>query len=325
VNAAGTQITIAFTQDLASNIAPKEQFAVTVGTPAALTTQTVAVPVTEVALTGPRVITLTLGGIIDSNKPPKVAYTAPANVAGTGNFALQNTLGEDVANFSVVSGGTQSSVPALLASPAPAVQAAGNTILLTYNLTLADAPALPEPGAFAVTANGANNPVVAVTRPSNTTVLLRMRDGVPASTAVTLSYAAPAADNASATNLAVQGTSGVDAQSFSNITVTNTASLVPAFASALITAAGNVMTVNFSQDLATAMPGASAFSVSVAGSSNAVTTVTRTSARVVTLGLTSGVATGSTVTLSYSAPAADNSSTTNLALQSSVAGVDMVS
>jgi hypothetical protein len=85
VSADGTKVSMTFTQDLHPNIALASQFQVTIGTYAAPTTRTVDVPVIDVTRTTARIITLTLDGVIDHNKPPPVAYTAPPNVAGTDN------------------------------------------------------------------------------------------------------------------------------------------------------------------------------------------------------------------------------------------------
>jgi uncharacterized repeat protein (TIGR02059 family) len=243
-----------FTQDLHPNIAPKEQFAVKIGTYEAPTTRNVDVPVVAVTRTSARVITLSLDGVIDHNKPPQVVYTAPTNVNGTSNFALQNnSLGEDVASFSVVSSGTQSLVPGLVSSPAPVLLAAGNTIELKYSLALAASPALPAPSAFTVISDGGTaNPVLSVTRPSTTTILLTLRNGIESSKQVTVSYAAPTRDNASATNAALQGAVGNDAQSFTSVAVTNTASLVPKLLSAAVLAAGNVIELTYNSALAAA-------------------------------------------------------------------------
>ena len=181
VSANGTQVSMTFTQDLHPNIATKEQFKVTIGTYAAPTTRTVDVPVTAVTRTTARIITLTLGGVIDQNKPPLVAYTAPPNVAGTDNLALQNLAGEDVASFSLVSTGTQSLVPGLLSSTPPTLQATGNTLVLTYSIDIATT--LPAPSAFTVmTTTGGENPVLTVTRPTTRTVTLTLRDGVESGT-----------------------------------------------------------------------------------------------------------------------------------------------
>jgi uncharacterized repeat protein (TIGR02059 family) len=324
VSADGTRVSMTFTQDLHPNIAPAEQFKVTIGTYSAPTTRTVDVPVIDVTRTTARIITLTLDGVIDHNKPPLVAYTAPPNVAGTDNFALQNLAGEDVANFSVVSTGTQSLVPGLLSSTPPTLQAAGNTIQLTYSLALAAAPALPDPNAFFVLTNGSTlNPVVTVTRPTTTTVLLTMRDGVESGTPVTVSYVPPEVDNASATNAAIQGTAGNDAQGFQFITVTNTASLVPKLTSAAVLAAGNVIELTFNQTLAATTAPASAFRVTHDGSTMNVKTAATSGTKTV-LTLDYNVSADQTVLVSYTAPEY-NISATNAAIQRATSGQDALS
>jgi uncharacterized repeat protein (TIGR02059 family) len=323
VGADGTTVSMTFTQDLHPNIAPKEQFTVLIGTYGALTTRTVDVPVTAVTRTTARIITLSLGGVIENTMAPSVTYTAPPIEAGTDNLALQNNLGEDVASFSVVSTGTKSLVPGL-ASTLPQVLAAGNTLQLTYSLALAAAPALPAPSAFTVVVGGSTqNPVVAVTRPTTTTVLLTLRDGIEAGSTVTVSYAAPPVDNASATNPAIQGTAGNDAVSFHDVTVTNTASLVPKLTSAAVLAAGNVIELTFNQTLATTTAPPTAFQVTHDGKiMNVVASAISGTKAVLTLQY--NVSVNQTVRVSYTAPLYDIAPT-NTAIQRATTGQDALS
>jgi uncharacterized repeat protein (TIGR02059 family)/LPXTG-motif cell wall-anchored protein len=325
VSSNGTQVAMTFTQDLHPNIAPKEQFAVTIGTYAAPTTRTVNIPVTAVTRTSARVITLTLDGVIDQNKPPQVAYTAPAVVAGTSNFALQNnSLGEDVASFSVVSTGTQSLIPGLLSSTPPVLQATGNTIQLTYSLALAASPALPAPSAFSVVVDGGTaNPVLSVTRPTTTTILLSLRDGVESGKQVTVSYAAPTVNNAIATNAAIQGTAGNDAQSFTSLAVTNTASLVPKLLSAAVLAAGNVVELTYNSTLGTVTAPGSAFQVLADGNRVNIISSTISGTKAV-LTLQTNVSSNQVISVSYSAATFDIA-TTNSAIQLTSTGQDAAS
>jgi uncharacterized repeat protein (TIGR02059 family) len=277
VSTDGTKVLLTFLQDLSPNVAAKEQFAVTVGTYAAPTVQSIAIPVTNVERTSLKVITLTLNGIIDSNKAPKVVYTAPTidNNANAANAAIQNLAGEDVATFTVTSTGTQSLVPALISSTPPTLQVAGNVIKLTYNIALAASPALPPASAFSVTTGSStDNPVVAISRPTTTTVDLTLRDGVEAGMAITVSYVAPAVNNALATNLAIQDTAGNDAQSFTNVAVTNTTSNVPKLSSAAIPASGNTIALTFTKPLlTTSLPDKAQFSVTTGTTPVAISSI----------------------------------------------------
>jgi uncharacterized repeat protein (TIGR02059 family) len=311
----GTKIIMTFSlQDMAAKVALPEHFAVTIGTYEAPTTRTVVVPVTNVARTANRDITLTLDGVIDHNKPPRVVYTAPENIAGADNDALQNTAGEDVASFDVTSTGTQSLVPAILFSTPPTLQSSGNVIKLTYSLALAAAPGIPSPSSFSVvTGEGVDNPVIGVTRPTNTTIDLTLRDGVLAGTPVKVSYTAPAVNNAVATNPAIQGTAGNDAQSFSDLTVTNTASLVPTLQSAAVLATGNQIDMTFSAALGTTTAPASAFTVTHSGIPVPVSTASVVSGKL-RLTLSRNVGPLEPVVVSYIAPAY-NSATNNAAVQ----------
>jgi uncharacterized repeat protein (TIGR02059 family) len=318
VSADGTKINMKFNQTLSTNLPPKEQFKVTTGTYDAPTTRSVEIPVTNVERTALDVITLTLDGILDSNKPPQIQYTAPTIDNSPDNAAIQNVAGEDVANFTVVSSGTQSLVPALVKGAATAVQAAGNTLQLTFNIALA--AALPEESTFTVKTNGTTlNPVLSLTRPTTTTVMLTLRDGIERGTPVTVSYSAPPVDNVSATNLALQGTAGNDVQKFTDLTVANTVSLVPTLTSANVTAAGNILELNyntFSGSLATNnYPATSAFTITYGDVVVGVSSVTATASKVV-LTLARNVAPDKPVLVSYVAPSY-NSASSNLAIQRS--------
>jgi uncharacterized repeat protein (TIGR02059 family) len=198
----------------------------------------------------------------------KVSYTPPTPyTTGTGNVALQRvTSGEDVLPF------TDVSVTNNAVLTTPVVQAVGNTVVLTYTMNLAET--MPAPTAFTFTRDGTGVPVTSVARTTEKTITLTLAEGVGANTPVTLSYSAPEANNSSATNPAIQGTTGEDFQSFTDVTVTNTASNVPNLTTATIPAAGNTITLTFSKTLlATAgvKPSASAFTVTYGGMAQRVT------------------------------------------------------
>ncbi|MCF8554406.1 MAG: hypothetical protein K9F97_06025, partial [Candidatus Nanopelagicales bacterium] len=315
VSSDGTKITMLFTTDLSTNIPPTEQFAVSIGTYAAPATPSVNVPIGSVTFTSPRTITLNLSQAIESDKGPRVTYTAPPVDNTLSNFAIQDTAGADGLGFTV-SPTTQSLIPALIGSTPPTLQANGNTVVLTYNIDVATT--MPSASAFTFKKNGSTAvPVTLVTRTTTRTVTLTLGEGIESGTPVTLSYTAPTVDNVSSTNLAIQGTAGNDALSFTDVTVSNTASLVPKLVSAAVPTTGDRITLTFSQSLLTTagvIPPTSAFTVTRNGAPIAVSATPTVSGTTFTLVLPVQLY-QEEVRVTYTPPTTYNSATSNIAIQ----------
>jgi len=207
---------------------------------------------------------------------------------------------------------TPIAVPPVFGSAA--IDAAGTTLILTYNETLGSTTA-PTTN-FTVIAGGAPVTVTSVTV-SGSTVRLALGEVVIQGQVVTVSYNAPASSDASS-NEAVQDALGLDAASLSTTSVTN-GSLVdktaPVYASVANTAAGTTITLTYNETLSTTTALASAFTVNNGSDPISVSSVVTTSGtKTVVLTLASPVGQGKTVTVTYIAPAVD-ATTANGAIQ----------
>ena len=207
---------------------------------------------------------------------------------------------------------TPIAVPPVFGSAA--IDAAGTTLILTYNKALGSTTA-PTTN-FTVIAGGAPVTVTSVTV-SGSTVRLALGEVVIQGQVVTVSYNAPASSDASS-NEAVQDALGLDAASLSTTSATN-GSLVdktaPVYASVANTVAGTTITLTYNETLSTTTALASAFTVNNGSDPISVSSVVTTSGtKTVVLTLASPVGQGKTVTVTYIAPAVD-ATTANGAIQ----------
>ena len=225
---------------------------------------------------------------VTSGQTVTVSYVIP------NTNRIQDVAGNDAAllsNQSVANSAGDSTAPTL--SSATVVDA---TLTLTYSETL-DPLSRPATGAFTVTVGGSPRPVSAVAVIGNA-VTLTLSSFVTSGQAVTLSYAQPATNR-------IQDVAGNDAAALTNEPVANSTadSTAPVFSSAEVN--GAVLTLTYSETLdPLSRPAANAFTVMVADSARAVSTVA-ISGSVVTLTLLSAVTAGQTVTLSYAVPNAN--------------------
>ena len=168
----------------------------------------------------------------------------------------------------------------------------GATLVLTYNEAL-DEGSTPATGAYTVMVAGTTRAVSTV-MVSGTTVTLTLASAVTTSQTVTVSYTP-------GTN-PVQDTGGADAAALTNHAVTNNTgdTTAPALATtnpAVVNGATLVLTYDEALD-PDSTPATSAYTVMVAGTARAVSTV-MVSGRTVTLTLASAVTHGQAMTVSY--------------------------
>ena len=202
--------------------------------------------------------TLTLSRAVNADDYVTFNYSAPAS--SSSKQAFQDWSGNallSIANFSV------SNLTGVDLTPPSVVSAAvnGNTLSLTFSEALAStAKFTPSLNAFNVYVDGALNTVSAVTL-NGTQAVLSLNRAVSKEQVVTVSYSQPA-------NRPIQDSAGNFAASFSgkaasNVTVDNSA---PTLSSASV--AGALLTLTFSENLATdttLIPSAKQFTVNVDG------------------------------------------------------------
>jgi uncharacterized repeat protein (TIGR02059 family) len=204
-NAAGTTITLTYSEALSATTAGASDFAVTVGG--------VSRSVSSVAVSGSTVV-LTLSSAVGAGQSVSVAYTDPTGSNDTN--ALQDAAGNDAATLAATSVTNNStvdqSVPTFVSA---ATNAAGTTITLTYSEALSATTA----GAsdFAVTVSGVSRSVSSVAV-SGSTVVLTLSSAVGAGQSVSVAYTDPTGSND--TN-ALQDAAGNDAATLAATSVTN--------------------------------------------------------------------------------------------------------
>ncbi|MFV3075469.1 SwmB domain-containing protein, partial [Niveispirillum fermenti] len=215
------------------------------------------------------------------------------------NSVTDNGSSNNVASLSGISATVNVTVP----NP-PIVQSAavdGSTLVLTYDQAL-DATNVAQVGTFGVNASGGMHPgVVIVTAvavdSANKTVTLTLQRPILSTETVTVSYTDPTSGN---DTLAVQNIDGDDAGSILNMAVTNNTSppVGPALVSATVNYTSMTLTFDDFLDQLNA-PLSMAFSVSVDSSPVAVSSVTVNNDKTITLALNAPVASGQTVTITY--------------------------
>jgi uncharacterized repeat protein (TIGR02059 family) len=314
VNAAGTSLTLTYSEALGATTAPTSAFTVTVGGSART--------VSSVAVSGSTVV-LTLASAVQQGQTVTVAYVAPTANLATTNTAVQDVAGNDAISFlstaiTVTNGST-------IDVTAPVFQSAAMSgdktkVILTYNEALGTTTAPTT--AFVVTVNSVSRSVTAVAV-SGSTVQLTLTTAAADGQTITVAYTAPSPSSATSNN-AIQDTSGNDAVTLSDQSVTNVADVIaPVLQSGSVNTAGTTLTLTYDEALGSTTAASSTFTVNVGGSARTVSSVAVSGSTVV-LTLASAVGQGQAVTVAYVAPSPASALTTNNAIQDSV-GNDAVS
>jgi len=207
-NAAGTTITLTYSEALSATTAAGSDFAVTVGG--------VSRSVSSVAVSGSTVV-LTLSSAVGAGQSVSVAYTDPTGSNDTN--ALQDAAGNDAATLAATSVTNNStvdqSVPTFVSA---ATNAAGTTITLTYSEALSATTAAGSD--FTVLVGGVSRSVSSVAV-SGSTVVLTLSSAVGAGQSVSVAYTDPTGGND--TN-ALQDAAGNDAATLAATSVRNNVS-----------------------------------------------------------------------------------------------------
>lgn len=311
IDAVGKTITLVMSETLdASRVAPTSAFYVQLTEGAS----TRSVAVESASVSGSRVTLVLAERLTNPLAGLQVSYTDPA--AGGSGPALQDLAGNNAANL------IGATVVNAIDTAGPTLSLASfkdsKTLVLTFSEALAATTA--SASVFSVTTAGAANLVTAV-KVVGSTLELSLTNAVASGQTTQVSYTAPASDNATATNAAVQDIIGNDAAAISAYTVDTT---LPTLVSQTTGALGNKIVLTFDNPLlAGSYPAGSAFTV--VGNKSGPVTVSSVAAsgNQVTLTLASTIGPTETVLLSYTAPTADIG-TSNLALQD-LAGNDLAS
>jgi uncharacterized repeat protein (TIGR02059 family) len=310
VSVDGLSLTLEFSTALSSTPPAGSSFAVT--------RNAVAVPVTNVTVSGTQA-TLTLASTIGAGQAVTIAYTAPARDDATTNAAIQTTLGGDslnftVANSQVTNNSTVDRVSPTYTASSAVVATDGMSMTLTYNEALSSVTA--PPSAFTVTSGGIGRTVTSVAT-DGSKVVLYFASPLSQVATTTVAYSAPT-DAAGTSNSAVQDIAGNDAATLASVTAVNNSTVDatgPTYTAgtATLDSTGLNITLTYNEALHARTADPSAFTVTSGASTRSVTDVT-VSGSTLTLTLASPIAAGATVTVSYAAPTA-SALTSNLAIQ----------
>ena len=315
VTSSGTEVNVLFSEAVRCTTAATSDFAVHVN----------GVPVTisagfNISCSNNAVfnntLTLRLSGVtITSNQTVTVSYTAPLDDLSITNAAMQDMTGNDMLSVSGLVATNSSSVAPDLRAPmftSATVSSTGTLLTLTYDEALISttAPA----SAFTVTIDGVAFQPSAVVISGNT-VRLTMGTAIEFGKAVTVSYAAPTVDS-SASNAAVQDSSGNDSVSLVGATVSNFSTAGPDVTSPTLTtisASGTTVTLTFNETLRTTTAGTERYTVFIGNDAVTVSGAVVSGSTVV-LTLASAIPSGELVSVAYAAPTS-SSSTSNAAVQ----------
>ena len=243
---------------------------------------------------------------IPSLKNVRVSYTDPS--ANNDDNAIQDPAGNDAA--SLVDEVVTNSSTVIDQTPPEFVSATtstdGTKVTLTYNEVL-DSTNQPAAGNFAVKVQDEPTDVSGVTV-SGKTVVLGLGSVVTTGEGVTVAYTDPTA-NVDDTN-AIQDLAGNDAGDLIEREITNASTVAdttaPSFVQAAMSSDGSTLTMTYDEVLdSTNQPSTSDFAVTVAGSSETVSSV-NVSGRDVELQLGSAVTAGQDVKVTYTDPSTDN-------------------
>ena len=281
----GNQLALLFSETLNSNS----------GYLPALTNMTVnaagvAVGIVSGSLNG-STATLTLSNAVNADDYVTFNYSAPNNASNTQTFQdLSGNALLSIANFNV------SNLTGVDLTPPSFVSAEvnGNTLSLTFSESLASTASFtPSLSAFSVYVDGALNTVSAVTL-NGTQALLTLASAVNNTQKVTVSYSQPV-------NRPIQDGAGNFATSFSSKAVSNVTvdTRAPTLSSASV--AGALLTLTFSENLATdssLIPSAKQFTVNVDGAVVDVLSAV-VAGKVVTVTLNKAVTAAQVVSVDY--------------------------
>ena len=267
----GATLTLTFDQPLNATVKPAlAQFTVT-GT-----------SVATVAISG-NTATLTLSSAVADGAAVEVQYTAPAS----GGF--QDPTGNPVASFTAQPSNNTDNPPSATAA---VVAADGVTLRITFSEALSGAAA-DRPVAARFTLSGTTSSVNAVSV-SSTTVTLTLNSSVREGETITLAYAA------TGTNLLRDADQGRLAVAAFSVSVENQVDYAPSPTGASVN--GATVAITFDQALkASAVPAATTFSATVAGTAVTVTAAAISGTRV-NLTLAQAATAAEAVTVSYTAP-----------------------
>ena len=242
----------------------------------------VARTVNSVAISGTKIL-LTLSSPVANGNVVTVSYTKPAN------NPIQTASGGQAVSLSAQTV-LNNVIPPIPVYVSSVIQnATPNNLEITYNLSLAIIA--PASAAFSVKVNSVARTVNSVSI-SGTKVLLTLSNPVINGDVVTFSYTKPATNP-------IQTPSGVQAATLSAQVVTN--NVIPGtppvhVTSSIENATPNVLEMTYNLSLATIVPPASAFTVTVNSLARSINTVTISGTKVL-LTLTNPVVYGDVVTV----------------------------
>ena len=204
-NAAGTTVTLTFSEALSATTAAANRFSVIV--------DGVAITPSAVSVSGSTVV-LTISPAVERTASVTVNYTDPTG--GDDANAVQDSNGNDASSItsgSVTNASTvDTTVPTFVSA---STSTNGATITLTYSEALSATTAATS--AYTVLVDGVSRSVSSASV-SGSTVVLTLASAVGAGQSVTVAYADPTAGNDAS---AVQDSAGNDAASLSATAVTN--------------------------------------------------------------------------------------------------------
>ena len=243
---------------------------------------------------------------IPSLKDVRVSYTDPS--ANDDDNAIQDRTGNDAASLP---NQTVTNASTVVDQQAPLFQSAttssdGETIILTYDETL-DSVFKPSAGNFVVEVHEEPRDISSV-NVSGKTVELELSRVINTDQPVTVAYTDPTQNVDDI--LAIQDLAGNDAASLIERDVTNVSTVAdtrpPGFVRAAMSSDGVTLTMTYDEVLdSTNQPSTSDFAVTVAGTSETVSSV-NVSGRDVELQLGSAVTAGQDVKVTYTDPSTDN-------------------
>jgi uncharacterized repeat protein (TIGR02059 family) len=260
---------------------------------------------TSSSISGTR-LTLNFDTAVQTGQAATLSYTAPTDDPTVLNLALQDGAGNDSASFSSA---PDTTTPTLLTAT---TSSNGLQILLNYNEALLSPnssgtpviPALSTSAFRALKGNGAEVAISSVSI-SGTQVQLNLASALLPNETLGLFYVAPAS-NISVTNAAIQDSSGNDAASLGSGVngqpVTNNA--LPAVSQLLLdsqAAALDRVVISLNVAAVDPLPAASAFTVKVGSSTQAISGISRSGQDLV-LQLTSPITAAGSLLVSYTQP-----------------------
>jgi uncharacterized repeat protein (TIGR02059 family) len=243
--------------------------------------------ISSVAISGSKV-QLNLVTAIAFGDVITVAYTRPAS------NPVQSTIGIPAASLSTtaVTNNVTSTVPVYSASVIE--NAAPKVLVMTYNMALLTT-SVPSASSFTVMVNSAKRTVSSVAV-AGSNVSLTLSSAVVFGDVITVAYTKPSSGQ-------IKSASGSQAASFGATIVTNNVtSTAPVYVSSVIqNGTPDILEITFSTALASITPSGTAFSVMVNSAAVGVTNVSVSGSKV-KLTLSSEVAAGNIITVTYNQP-----------------------